>query len=388
MKLETFKIIACCLFTSAALAADPGLTDTQILIGGHTLESGAFAAWSPTPRAATAYFDKINADGGVAGRKIKYLHVDTQADFTKSAAATRKLVEVDKVFAMFESISTAHQAVYKYLIANNVPDMEVLDGSSEYDHPVHKNLFVMQSGYQQQGQVDGEFVTKKFKGKKACFLLPENALGEDFLKGVKESIETYNKTAKASDKVVIGAIERVARDAPQANTQVLSLKKDQCDVVLNATYGGLCPNSMTYASSQGFKPQWIVFAFNTAGKFLDLLPEGQKDGIVSTANQALNESFGTPGWNDFKDLMTKNDIPVSMASIQGYYGAELFVEALKRAGKNLSRESLIAASESMTGYNCGLCLTPVSYSSKVHWAFEKPVLVEVKNGKWTRMKDN
>jgi branched-chain amino acid transport system substrate-binding protein len=157
------------LFTANAYAADPGVTDTEIVIGGHTTESGTWAMFNAHPKAITAYLDVINAKGGIDGRKIKYIRIDTQNDYAKGVQAAKKLVEQDKIFAFMSGSGTSHQAVYKYLIENKIPDMWIFDLASMYTIPPNKYSFPIAFSYLTEGKTYGEYITKHLKGKKPAF---------------------------------------------------------------------------------------------------------------------------------------------------------------------------------------------------------------------------
>jgi branched-chain amino acid transport system substrate-binding protein len=200
----------------------PGVTDTEITVGAHTSESGAMAVVAPLPKAVTAYFDMINAKGGVNGRKIKFIRIDTQGEHIKTVEATKKLVEEDHIFAMVAGHGASHQAVYKYLLEKGVPDMFHTDDLIEYTTPLQKLEFPGQFSYIAETAAYAEDILENYKGKKVCFLISDNSAGEEFLRGAKETLEKGNKSLKDNEKVVIGAVEHVDRLAAQGNSQVLN----------------------------------------------------------------------------------------------------------------------------------------------------------------------
>jgi branched-chain amino acid transport system substrate-binding protein len=374
-----------CLCTTA-FANDPGVTDNEVKIGGFTAESGKFAVYASIGRAASAYFDRVNAKGGVNGRKINYIRIDTQGEHVKSVQAVRKLVEEDQIFAFFLNVGATHKAAYKYILENNVPDMYFTDALVEYAKPMNKYLFPGTGGPQifSEGKTMALDAAKKYKGKRVCFVATDDQLGEEFINGGKEGIEEANAKLSGADKLKVGATERAERSLPQVNSQILNLKKDGCEVVLDGLFANLGPSGMNYAATQGFKPAWYILSFNVGPKFLSLLPEGYRDNIVSSTTLAVDETFKTPGWKDFVSLMQKNDIPLQRAQV-GYAAAELMTEVLKKAGKNLTRESLITAAESMNGYKCSICLAPNQVSATNHLPFLSPTLIVSKHGKWVKM---
>lgn len=362
-------------FINLCSAADStGLTATEIVIGAHTIESGPLAVFSSTPKTMSAYFEKINAEGGVNGRKIKFIRIDTQSDLQKSLQATKKLVEEDKIFAMVMGQGLAHQAVYRYLVEKKVPDLFFNDGIAEYGSPVKKTVFPLVPSFEEEGKLFGSLAAKRHPGKKACFLLTDNALGEDFLRGAKSELDAA--------KMKIGKIERADRTAAQANTQILNLKKDGCDIVITSTYSNLFASAVTYSVSQGFKPAWFTISYNANSSTIPLLPESAREGIISSTAVAPDEGFKVAQFAAFKDLLDKNKIGMGRSAAIGYASAEFFVEAVKRSGKDLSREKIVEVTAAMNGWTCSICLSPAKVSEKDHYIL-KPDPIITKNGKWT-----
>lgn len=374
------------LLAQVANALENGVTDSEILIGGHTCESGPFAVFASISRASTAFFDQVNAQGGIHGRKIKFTRIDTLCQQPKAIEATKKLVEQDKVFAVFGSVSGSHQAVYKYLIEKNVPDVFFSDGISEFAKPVKKNIFPGQIPFTTQGGNLAKVAVEKYKGKKACFFIPDTQSGEDFLSGAKEVLDAENLKLKDPEKIKFGAIEKFERLAVQANANVTNLKRDGCELVLTSAVGTLAPASISYGILQGFKPTWFVMTQNATDNFLKLLPEGSRDGIVANIGVLLDKSENPKAWTAYEDLMTKNSVPVSALSLEGYVEAELFAEAVQRAGKNLTRESFYTAIESIHDWTCTVCNGPMTYSATNHWGRNLPKSIISKSGKWEKLK--
>lgn len=369
------------LGASVSAAKDPGVTDTEVVLGAHTTESGLFAINASQGRATTAYFEKVNKEGGIAGRKVKYIRVDVQGDYAKALQAARKLVEQDKIFAFFLGQGASHQATYKYLVQKGVPDLYINDGLREYTTPVKKLVFAAVHSSESEGTAFGEWVVKNMQGKKVCHLITDQALGEEILKSSKEAIEAGNKNLPDGKKVVFGPVERADRTAAQADTQVLKLKESGCDAVIASTIQSLCPAAISYGLKQGFKPRWLVVSQNYSDGFLKLIPPEVADGIISAADLAGSDQFGVPGWNDYVKLMKENNIPVTKTSAVGYAFAESMAEVLKRAGKDLTRDSIVKTMEGMGGFKCSLCLQASQFSATNHQNFT-PHLVVTKGGKW------
>lgn len=373
-------------YKSEAPAKEQGVGDSEVLIGSHSCESGPYAMFASVSRASAALFDQINEKGGIHGRKIKFLRIDSQCLQPKTIEATKKLVEQDGVFAMFGSVSGSHQAVYKYLAEKNVPDVFFSDGISEYAIPIKKNIFPGQIPFTQQGKSLAQIAVEKYKAKKACFFIPDTQSGEDFYAGAKEALDAGNTKLKESEKIKFGVSEKFERLASQANANVLNLKRDGCEIVFTSAVGTLAPASISYGFLQGFKPTWFVMTQNATDSFLKLLPEGARDGIIANIGVLLNQKDNPEKWNAYESLMTKNSIPVSALSLEGYVEGELLIESLKRTGKNLTKESFYTAVESIHDWTCSVCVGPMSYSPKNHWGRNVPKSLISKAGSWEYIK--
>lgn len=367
------------------MAADPGVTDTEVIIGAHTVESGPLAGAVVDYKAMAAYFDKINKEGGVHGRKIKLLHIDTQGIFAKALEATKRLVEQDKIFAMVGGMGTSHQAAYKYLISKGVPDLFFHDLISIYGKPFQRTVFPYQPYISLEGKKLAEYAVGKFPGKKACLLIRDEPWSAEFKTGVIEGIEGANKTA--SVKMTIGIETVIDKGAAQANAEVLKLKENKCDLVFSVLFGGTFGSVINFASEQGYKPQWLFFSAAAQQGMINLLKPDVKNGIIFPTVYALDESFGVPGWKDWAQAAATAGIPAKSAgSVEGWARAEIFTEALRRAGKDLTREKIIKAVESLNGWKCGLCLEPLQYTATDHTAFTNVTLIESTEGGWRRIK--
>jgi branched-chain amino acid transport system substrate-binding protein len=384
-------VLSFCLVFGAGLQskAEIGVTDTEVIIGGHTNESGPIAsAGATTALAGAAYYDMINAKGGINRRKIKWIRKDSQSLAPKTVEAVRQLVEQDKVFAVVGSNGPSHIAVYKYLNDHMVPDLFFSDGSSVYFDAKNKMTFPLYYSWKSEGETSAAYVAQAKKGKKVCFLQTKDALGDEFLKGAMESFNASNAKASDADKIKFGPTLRVDRAGSQADSEVLNFKEENCDVVMTSTYGPMAPSAINYATNQGFKPLWVVSTYNVTAKFVSLLNDKTGDGIVSVAHLAREKSLAQnkKGYDDFVALMNKNHIAVSGTAAVGYVLAEVFVETLRKAGRDLTRESIIKAAESFDGWKCSLCLNPLYSSATNHRAFGPPRLVTIKQKEWKFLK--
>lgn len=371
------------LALSLAKAENPaGVTDKEVIVGAHVSGSGYAAYSNLYSQAVAAYFEEVNKAGGVEGRKIKWVTIDSQGLEPKTVQAVKTLVEEEKVLAIVGAQGGSHFAILKYLIENSIPDIFFTDFNSAYATPPKKGIYPAWFTNDVDSNFHGKYIVENFQGKKACTLTLDNSNGDQWLKGVQEAINAYNSKASAEKKVTFAASEKVDKVATHANEQVLKLKKAGCDVVVNITAATLGPKVINFAHQQGFKPTWTTFWSNTRDNFLSVIDAGARDGILATTAFANVEGFKVPNWNKYKEFCQRNKIELDPVSARGFYIGEIFVEALKKAGKKLTRESLIAAVESLNGFKCSLCIDPIAISKDQHAALIIPHWVVSKGGKW------
>jgi branched-chain amino acid transport system substrate-binding protein len=152
-------------------------------------------------------------------------------------------------------------------------------------------------------------------------------------------------------------------------------------------FGGAFGSVINFASEQGYKPQWLFASISAQQGMIGLLKPEVKKGIIFPTVYALDDSLGAPGWKDWAQAATAAGIPAKSAgSVEGYARAEIFTEALRRAGKDLTREKIIKAVESLNGWKCSVCLEPLQFSATDHTAFSNVTLIESTDGGWSRVK--
>jgi branched-chain amino acid transport system substrate-binding protein len=343
-----------------------GLTDTEILVGTHQPLTGPASDGSARIAPATkAYFDYVNANGGVHGRKIIYRVADDAANPETAQAAVRHLVGDDKVFAVLNGGGTrTHLSVVDFLTANGVPDLFVGSGSPGWNQP---GKYMMTFGYQPdhttEGKILAAYVQTAFPDKKVCFLGQDDDLGEDSLRGIERIL---------GERII--ARQRYAATDAGVAAQVGALKAAGCEVVMLATEPRFTALALAAAADLGgYKPQFV--SSGIGGDYLavgSLLGAGRAllDGFVS-AGYLPPVAEATNPWNVlFKKINAEynGNEPYDASVIYGMSVAYLFVQALQRAGRNLTRAGLIEAVE-RGGFTGGPGLAPLVYAKDNHTGF-------------------
>ncbi|CAN5622409.1 ABC transporter substrate-binding protein [soil metagenome] len=365
---------------AASAGQVPGVTDSEVIIGTHTSLTGPVAVYAPLPKAAKAYFDYINAtEGGVNGRKITFLMEDDAYSPPKTVALVRKLVEQDHIFALFQGLGTPpHMQVLDYLQEQGVPDLYISASGREWikDPSTRPMAFGGILGGVGEGAALGKYFAQTYAGKKLGFLYQNDDSGQDFTDGMKRTI------GDALPLVAEATYEPTDKDL---NAQVDRLKAAGVEVI-----GGLItPRLLATAIKHAHLDlKWNVpFAIShvSANDFLFAL--AGVDAVEGTLSvQYLRQAYeiDDPGVAKHAEIMKKYGgmDKISFLSIVGQYQAELLVETLRRAGKNLTRAGLVKAAESIHDFQCSVCLFPMSLSTTDHDPAQSAVYVTAQGGKW------
>ena len=220
-RVAAVALVALALVASAggATTADPGVTSSTVLLGGTVPLTGEAAAFGTVGPGAKAYFDYVNAKGGVNGRKIEYRYYDDAYNPAQTVQLTRRLVEQDKVFAVFNSIGTANNlAIRDYLNAQKVPQLYAGDGSQSIGRSFARYPWTMGflQSYRGEGNVYGKTIVKA-KPKATIAVLYENTeLGLDMLTGLTRAIAGKGPRVVAKQALRVHRRRRLGADrAPE-----------------------------------------------------------------------------------------------------------------------------------------------------------------------------
>ena len=198
---------------SAALTASaPGITPTSILIGSHQPLTGPAApGYSEIAPASNAYFQYVDAHGGVFGRKITYKYLNDQYNPTMTSNVVHQLVLQDQVYAIFNGLGTpTHLAVASYLNAQKVPDVFVASGCECWNDPTKlPDTFGWQLDYVREGKILGNYVKTHFKGKKVGVFYQDDDFGQGGLAGLKEQLGSQIVSAKPYQPTVTNVAPQI-----------------------------------------------------------------------------------------------------------------------------------------------------------------------------------
>ncbi len=352
MRLGLLAAVALVLAAAAgaSLRADPGVTPTTIVLGGTVPLSGEAAAFGAVGPGAKAYFDYVNAKGGVNGRKIDYRYYDDGYNPSQTVQLTRKLVEQDKVFAVFNSVGTNNNlAIRDYLNANKVPQLFVGDGSDALAAPGRFpwTMGFLQS-YRGEGAVYGRAIAKKQPRARIAVLLENTELGKDMTRGLSRAI------AGKGPKVI--ASEPYEYTASDVASQIAKLKASGADTLMLFATPKFMIQGIVAAHKLGWKPQVYIASVSIEPTIMEIARANAPELTRGALSIAFVKNPNDPVWAKdpvvalYRSILKRYAPSARPTDVYNWYGmtvAWTMVEALKQAGPSLTRAGLLQAAQSL-----------------------------------------
>ncbi|HZD73240.1 MAG TPA: ABC transporter substrate-binding protein [Actinomycetota bacterium] len=333
---------------NAAGGSDPGITANSIKLGGSYPFSGPASAYGTIGVAAKAYFDMLNAKGGVNGRKIEFTTLDDSYEPARALQNVKRLIEQDKVFALFNTLGTPNNlAIWDYTNQQKVPQVFVATGASYWGADIAKHPFTIgwQPDYVSESRVYATYLKQNKPNATVAVLYQNDAYGKDLLNGFKDAVQ--------GSGVKVTATESYEVTDPSVDSQVSKLASSKADVFLDVTTPKFAAQAIHRLTEVNWKPLHILNNVS-ASKALVLKPAGLEasKGIVSTTYFKDPED---PQWaNDpammeykagLKQYAPKADVNEPF-NVYGWAAANTMAEALKRM-KQPTRASLMDAIRNM-----------------------------------------
>ncbi len=367
--------------SNADTPSDPGITDNSVTVGATFPLTGVAApGYSEIPSGTQAYFDYVNAHGGVHGRTIKYLVRDDGYNPTTTTSVTKELVLQDKVFAMLSALGTpTHSAVVDYLNSEKVPDLFVSSGSVMWGNDPAKRpeTFGWQPDYEIEGKIIGKWVAENMPHAKVGLFLQDDDFGRDGEKGVRQYL----------DKQIV-AVQRYTPGNTDVAPQIAALQSAKADLVLGFNVPAYSALSQLVAMKLNYQPRWFYSNVGAdpqlVGSLLASFSKGavKQDkplaGVLTTEYISGLDAPDSPWvklWQKVWDKYGKGG-KLTNYRIYGMAEAYTFVQALQAAGANPSRADLVKAVENM-GNATGPNLAPYRYSAHSHMGISGMKVVEI-----------
>ena len=331
---------------------DQGATDTEIKIGNISPYSGPASSYGAVGKSASAYFDKINAEGGINGRKIKFISLDDGYNPAKMVEQARKLVEEDEVLLLFAPVGTPNNtAIHKYMNAKKVPHLFISSGAARWSDP--KNFpwsMGWNPSYQVEGRIYGQHMVSTKPNAKIAVLMQNDDFGKDYLKGLMEGLGDKAKT------MVVSQITYETTD-PTIDSQMVTLKASGADTFFNITTPKFSAMAIKKSAELGWKP--AHYLVSTSNSVTAVLKQAGLENSLGVISATYTRDPVDPRWKDSKELADFNDFmkkfnatgdPKDAINVLGYSMAQTLAQVLKQAGDNLTRANIMkeAANLNMT----------------------------------------
>jgi ABC-type branched-subunit amino acid transport system substrate-binding protein/TRAP-type uncharacterized transport system substrate-binding protein len=361
--------------------------DGEIRIGNTMPYSGPASAYGVIGKIIAAYFNKINAEGGVNGRRINFISYDDGYNPQKTVELTRKLVEEDKVLLMFASLGTGTSAAVRpYLNSNKIPQLFVASGASMWDKPRDFPWTMgFQPSYQTEGHIHAQYLLEQHpSGGKIAILYQDDEFGKDYVKGIKDGLGgKIPVIAEAAYKVT---------DA-NVNQQIATLKASGADIFFDITTPKFAVMAIRRTAELGWKPEHIISTVSESVAAV-MQPAGLQnaEGILAAGYSWEGDdpaAANDPAYRDFTAFMDRYAADVSKSNaltVFGYMISNAMVEVLRKCGDDLSRDNLMKQATSLKGLQIPM-LVPgivVNTSASDHAPLEQMQMMRLTHGQWEK----
>jgi ABC-type branched-subunit amino acid transport system substrate-binding protein len=364
-------------------ASAPGITAQTITIGSHQPLTGPAApGYSEISKASSAYFSWVNDHGGVYGRSITYLSEDDGYNPTNTDTVVHKLVLQDKVFAIFNGLGTpTHSKVVDYLNTEKVPDLFVASGCDCWNSvSTHPYTFGWQPDYIIEGKITGKYVSDTYSGMNVGYLYQNDDFGQGGVQGLDSQI---------SAKYVVSKQNYVPTNT-NLGPQIASLQRAGAQVVVLYTIPAFTALTLLTAAALHYSPHWVVSSVGadptTLAGLVKAFSKGAAgasliNGIVSSGYLPATTDTSNAWIALFKQIHDQyiSNLPFDGNVEYGMAVAYSFVQLMKKAGRNPSRQDVVSALEKGQ-LDQGPGLVPFAYSSSNHLGYQGVQMAVIQNG--------
>jgi branched-chain amino acid transport system substrate-binding protein len=363
---------------------DTGATDTEIKVGNINPYSGPASAYGAIGKVIGAYFNKVNSEGGINGRKINYITYDDGYSPPKAVEQARKLVESDEVLLIFQSLGTpSNTAIQKYMNSKKVPQLFVATGATKWGDP--KNFpwtMGWQPNYQSEGRIYAQYLLEHHKNGKIGILYQNDDYGKDYVKGLKDGL---------AGKIPIVAELPYEPADPTVDSQIINLKASGADIFYNVTTPKFAAQAIKKSAEIGWKPVHLLNNVSVSvGSVMKPAGFDNGQGILSTAylkdptDPTWKDDAAMKEWLAFMDKYHPEGDKTSSFTIYGYAVAQTLVQVLKQCGDNLTRENVMKQAASLKDFTVGPLLPGIKMNTndKDFFPIEQMQMMRFKGDSW------
>lgn len=362
------------LLSAASIAAtpaaaqkryDPGASDTEIRIGQTMPYSGPLSMLGTIGKATAAYFEKVNAEGGINGRRLRLISLDDGYTPSKTVEGTRRLVEDDEVLLVFGTVGTAtNLAIHRYLNTRKVPQLLILSGANRWNDPRQFPYTVSgMLSYQAEARMYARHMLATVKAPKIAVLHQNDDFGRDFVAGLKAQLGE-----RARSLIVAEASYEVTD--PTVDSQMVMLKSSGANVFFNFSNGKFTVQSLRRLGELGWAPQLYLPASATSIASI-LKPAGAERAVGAVTIASMKNPID-PQWRDDAGIQAYYGFmkrwapaldPEDSLNVTAYSMSMMLAEVLRRCGNDLTRDSVMRQLLSLRDYSTPVMLPGVSVTT-------------------------
>jgi ABC-type branched-subunit amino acid transport system substrate-binding protein len=343
----------------------PGASDTEIKIGNTNPYSGPASAYGAIGQAIAAYFDMINDQGGINGRKIDFITLDDGYSPPRTVEQVRKLVEHEQVLLLFQTLGTpTNTAIHRYVNARKVPHLFVATGASKWGQPeTYPWSMGWQPTYPIESKVYARYILDNVEDPKIAVLYQNDDYGKDYVNGFREGL------GDNADSLIVAEAPYEVTD-PTIDSQIVELKNSGANVFFNVTTPKFAAQAIRKVYDIGWRP--LHFLNNVSVSIESVLKPAGLDKSVGIISSAYIKDPNDPQWADSADLkewlvwMDKyhpRGNKGEQFNIYGYAVAFTLAEVLRRSGDDLTRENVMKQAASLDNLAVPLLLPGITIST-------------------------
>jgi len=349
----------------AAKKYGPGVTDTEIKIGNTGPYSGPASSYSSVPKSQVAYWQMINDQGGINGRKVNFISYDDAYSPPKTVEMVRKLVEEDQVLLVGSPLGTpTNSAIWHYMNQKKVPQLFVATGATKWDDPKdHPWTIGWQPNYQIEGRIYASYILQNKPYGKIGVLYQDDDFGEDYVKGLTDGLGD-----KAASIIVVKASYETTD--PTVDSQVVDMQAKGVDVFVNTAIPKFAAQAIRKAAEIEWKPLHILSSIGSSiGATLKPAGLDHCRGIVTdlylkdSTDPKWQDDPGFKGWSSFMDKYLPGADKSDAGYVAGSQLAATLVQVLKLCGDELTRENVMKQAANLHDFTVPMLLPGITINT-------------------------
>jgi ABC-type branched-subunit amino acid transport system substrate-binding protein len=392
MVLTTFAAVAAMTATAASAQRkyDVGANDTEIKIGNIMSYSGPVSAYGVVGKVEAAYFNKINEEGGINGRKINFISYDDGFSPPKTVEQARKLVESDEVLLIFNPLGSApNSAIHKYMNIRAVPHLFIGSGATKWGDP--KNFpwsMGWQPNLQSEGRIYAKYIRKHYADGKIALFWQNDDTGRDYVKGLRDGL---------GDKAgMIIADKSYEVTDPTVDSSIVTLHDSGADVLFVVATPKGAVQAIRKVGELGWKPKFFLASIDaTVGAVLKPAGLEYAKDIISTGylkdptDRIWKDDPGVKEWRAFMDKYYPGADRTNGSLIYGYAVAQTLVQVLKQCGDDLTRANVMKQAANLKNFSSGMMLPGITVNTGPddYFPVEQMQLMQFNGENWMLISD-